>query len=431
MSSLFSSKWASVLTVCNSIALVPITMLLIVSFFRIISLQQSLDNEQAALENLKLQVQQEQQGQIADLTTAVQNEHSLTVLQLAGTFGVLTCLVTAFHMSTHLLQFQNPAVQRKIMAILWMSPIYALTSFFGLVWPGADGYLAMIKDFYEAYTIYNFLGFLIAVLGRDQAVEVLNSSHLPRTLVFRDAQHPAMAVLTECQVFTLQFVLIRPLASIGHFIVTSLEEEPVDWSSYWQSPHFWLSMVVNVSVFFAFRGLLTFYHAVHDQIEWLQPLAKFMSIKGIVFLTFWQGLAISILVHWRGVDSSDDEVDSLLDMGNSTTTADIGGADDQQASLSERAAEIQNILICLEMLLFAVAHWCVFPADEWQEDYQPQSFATKPGFGIVEFVSDVSQLANQTRRRRRRVGESESNTEAPQEDFTIDDQTDDNTHEII
>lgn len=205
----------------------------------------------------------------------------------------------------------------------------------------------------------------------------------------------------------------------------------MDWSSYWQSPHFWLSMVVNVSVFFAFRGLLTFYHAVHDQIEWLQPLAKFMSIKGIVFLTFWQGLAISILVHWRGVDSSDDEVDSLLDMGNSTTTADIGGADDQQASLSERAAEIQNILICLEMLLFAVAHWCVFPADEWQEDYQPQSFATKPGFGIVEFVSDVSQLANQTRRRRRRVGESESNTEAPQEDFTIDDQTDDNTHEII
>jgi hypothetical protein len=30
-----------------------------------------------------------------------------------------------------------------------MSPIYAVTSFLSLVFPVADGYLAVIKDFYE------------------------------------------------------------------------------------------------------------------------------------------------------------------------------------------------------------------------------------------------------------------------------------------
>lgn len=39
-------------------------------------------------------------------------------------------------------------------AILWMSPIYAVTSWFSLVFHAAEGYLAILKDGYEAYIIY-------------------------------------------------------------------------------------------------------------------------------------------------------------------------------------------------------------------------------------------------------------------------------------
>jgi len=81
-------------------------------------------------------------------------ENSFMVYQLAGTFTLLSCLISMWHMSAHLRKLNQPVIQRKILAILWMSPIYAITSWFSLVFPSAEGYLAIIKDAYEAYVIY-------------------------------------------------------------------------------------------------------------------------------------------------------------------------------------------------------------------------------------------------------------------------------------
>ncbi len=81
-------------------------------------------------------------------------ENSFMVFQLAGTFTLLSCLISMWHMTAHLRKLKQPVIQRKILAILWMSPIYAITSWFSLVFPEAEGYLAIIKDAYEAYVIY-------------------------------------------------------------------------------------------------------------------------------------------------------------------------------------------------------------------------------------------------------------------------------------
>lgn len=81
-------------------------------------------------------------------------ENSFMVYQLAGTFTLLSCLISMWHMTAHLRKFNQPVIQRKILAILWMSPIYAITSWFSLVFHSAEGYLAIIKDAYEAYIIY-------------------------------------------------------------------------------------------------------------------------------------------------------------------------------------------------------------------------------------------------------------------------------------
>ena len=81
-------------------------------------------------------------------------ENSFMVYQLAGTFTLLSCLISMWHMTAHLRKLKQPVIQRKILAILWMSPIYAITSWFSVVFPEAEGYLAIIKDAYEAYVIY-------------------------------------------------------------------------------------------------------------------------------------------------------------------------------------------------------------------------------------------------------------------------------------
>lgn len=254
------------------------------------------------------------------------------------------------------------------------SPIYAITSWFSLVFHASGGYLAIIKDFYEAYVIYQFLSFCIAVLGRgnrEAVVDLLarHASHLtpPFRLCgcfcpdpYETDRQLAYAVLMQCQRFAMQFVFLRPLTSIALVVLDKMDIHGQDY----RSPQFYIIMIQNLSVFIAFTGLLKFYHAVDQDLAWCRPFAKFLCIKGVVFMTFWQGLAIAILAG----------------------TTDAGGDDSQ-----EWAKSAQNFLICLEMLLFSIAHFYCFPTEEWEEDYQARHSETQFGDTVAlgDFVHDL------------------------------------------
>lgn len=116
-----------------------------------------------------------------------------------------------------------------------------------------------------------------------------------------------------------------------------------------------------------YSGLLKFYHAVDKDLAWCRPFAKFLCIKCVVFMTFWQGLAISILAR----------------------TTDVGGQD-----ADEWAQSAQNFLICLEMLLFSIAHFYCFPTDEWEEGYRVKHSQGKFGDSIAlgDFFSDLKLI---------------------------------------
>lgn len=45
------------------------------------------------------------------------------------------------------------------------------------------------------------------------------------------------------------------------------------------------------------------------------------------------------------------------------------------------------------MLLFSVAHFCVFPAEEWEDGYK-MKFYEGPGFGFRDFAQDVNLIIN-------------------------------------
>lgn len=433
-----------ILRFCHTFALAILAGCVIFLFLQVQYLAFEVNSQHQQVLELETQLRNTTQYQIAALTDKVDAEHSLTLYQMAGTFTLLTCLLTMFHMTSHLRNYHEPIVQRKILAILWMSPIYAVTSFLSLVVPSADGYLAVIKDFYEAYAIYSFLAFLIAVLGRGDrsaAVDVLalHAHHLKApTRCLNGCYHPppdssahakANAVLTECQILAMQFVFIRPLTSIASFASTLIRMEEdgarnMDTSAaeYFTSPAFLCAMITNISVFLAFTGLLKFYHAVREDLQWCQPFSKFMTIKSIVFLTFWQGLLISIVVSIQAEEQAggsrtaptrflQQAMDSAAS-GNGTSFFGSGSSslpnsvqpNNQSASSSsahsssssysspdEQAAQIQNFLICLEMLFFSIAHWCVFPVEEWEPDYRPRQY-DKPGMGVKDFVKDLSQI---------------------------------------
>jgi len=394
---------------------------------------EGLDQEIVSAKSEIHQEVEQVKGSIKDYARSTQDQFSMEnnfmVYQLAGTFTVLGCLISMWHMTDHLRNMHQPFVQRKILAILWMCPIYSVTSWLSLVFVSAEGYLAIIKDFYEAYCIYTFLSFIIAVLGggdRDKVVSklALHADHLSppfrlcgfcsRPREFASATAKANAVLLQCQVFAMQFVFLRPVTSAVNLTCNELGYYGGGTSSSdWRSPQFWSNIIYNISIFVAFSGLLKIYHAVHNDLSWYRPLPKFLCIKGVVFMTFWQGLAISILAK----------------------TTDLGHADDDATAddSSEWAARAQSFLICLEMLLFSIAHFYVFPTDEWVPGYRPiEDTDTRFGdnMALRDFASDFQLVFG---RKNKKKKNKKKDDDAEEDGNTTDQESDEEqpVHDLL
>jgi len=317
-------------------------------------------------------------------------ENNFMLYQLAGTFTLIGGLISLWHVTSHLRNFHNPVVQRKILAILWMAPIYSTSSWFSLVFPSLEAYLSILKDCYEAYVVYVFLSFLISVMGggdREIVVDKLErvASHLTQPwgygCCFRNAgrseRAKADAVLMQCQVYALQFVLFKPLLAVANFCLNHLKL----WGDFkgvqmdYKNPQLYLLVLTNLSVSVAFFGLVKFYHAVQDDLSWCRPWPKFLCIKGVVFMTFWQGLALSLLAK-----------------------TSEGSAGDLSAEGWGKQA--QSFLICIEMLIASIAHFYVFPHYEWSPGYiRQQSSKTKFGDSLAlrDFFGDLKIIMGGSR----------------------------------
>lgn len=83
---------------------------------------------------------------------------------VAGCFALLTLPISAFGIILHLNHYNKPRIQRYILRIMWMPPIYGLACWFSLIFRHYSVYWTLLREFYEAYCIYCFLFFLMALL---------------------------------------------------------------------------------------------------------------------------------------------------------------------------------------------------------------------------------------------------------------------------
>ena len=227
---------------------------------------------------------------------------------------------------------------------------------------------------------------------------------------YEDDHALAEAILLQCQFFALQFVFFRPLTTIAKVLLNKYEYYGpwADGPNDWRAPQVYVTVIQNISIFTAFAGLLKFYHAVDKDLEWCRPFAKFLCIKGVVFMTFWQGLAITILAE----------------------TTDVGGADSSDSE--EWAMSAQNFLICLEMLLFSIAHFYCFPTYEWEPNYRVEfnkaKYGIKETLALGDFMSDLKliMLKGNSKKKLRSSSTSKRPSEpsVPEEEVEDDDADD-------
>jgi len=247
-----------------------------------------------------------------------------------------------------------------------MVPIYAVNSWLSLKYKDTAVYLDMFRDCYEAYVIYLFLALMVSLLGGGNEYRIVEiMEDLPRL------QHPYpfnyiwppieldATFLRKCKLGTMQFVVIKPLMTI---IAAFLES----WGLYEQGVfrmdrgYAYVVFVQNISISVAFYFLALFYIALKPFLKPFNPVPKFICIKAVLFLSFWQGVLIAALARFH----------FIKEMGSWT--------------VENVATGTNNLLLCFEMLLAAIAHCYAFPYEPYKK--------TRPGALGRNLLPDIRNM---------------------------------------
>ena len=84
----------------------------------------------------------------------------------AGAFVLITVAMSMKLIYDHLTNWYMPDIQKFVVRIIWMVPIYSVQSWLSLRFHTARIYIDTLRDLYEAYVIQSFLYYLMELLGR-------------------------------------------------------------------------------------------------------------------------------------------------------------------------------------------------------------------------------------------------------------------------
>jgi hypothetical protein len=150
----------------------------------------------------------------------------------------------------------------------------------------------------------------------------------------------------QCKFGVLQYVLIKLFCAMATLIL-----EYNDWyqegSFQYTSGYLYICILTNVSQCYALYCLIFFYYATKNELSPIRPVGKFISVKAIVFFTWWQSVLISGLY----------QMDLIPNYKASNTEKNWNSED--------VAKGIQDYLICIEMFIAAIVHSVVFPHSEY------------------------------------------------------------------
>ncbi|UYV81954.1 TMEM184B [Cordylochernes scorpioides] len=290
---------------------------------------------------------------------------------ISGIFVWAALLITCHQIYRHLRFYTCPAQQRSIVRILFIVPIYAFDSWLSLLFFHDSYYIYFdaVRDWYEAFVIYNFLNLCYEYLGGESNImteirgQPIRSSWMYGTCCLTGKTY-TIGFLRFCKQATLQFCAVKPLMSIIILILQPLGRyADGDWRFVAARPalglypdtcvctrpdsgYLYIIIVYNISVSLALYGLVLFYFATKKLLSPYEPVWKFCTVKSVIFLSFWQGVVLAIL-----------EKASVIPP---IYSAETGGV--PTASAGTVSAGYQNFLICIEMFFAALALRYAFPA---------------------------------------------------------------------
>lgn len=273
----------------------------------------------------------------------------------ASIFVFIALVLSMYLIFEHLAAYNQPEEQKFLIGLILMVPVYALESFLSLLNSDAAFNCEVIRDCYEAFALYCFERYLIACLGgeahtiefmENQAVISSSTPLLEEASSYGVVEHPfpinwclndwnlGPDFYNAVKIGIVQYMILKLICALLAMILEAFGVYG-EGKFEWRYGYPYLAVVLNFSQTWALYCLVQFYSVIKDKLAPIRPLAKFLTFKSIVFLTWWQGVAVAFLFS-------------------------IGAF--RGALAQELKTRIQDYIICIEMGVSAVVHLYVFPA---------------------------------------------------------------------
>lgn len=282
----------------------------------------------------------------------------------------LSFLISLYGILQHFLNYRKPHEQRLIIRILLLVPIFSVTCLMATLNPSFTKiYLDFIREFYEAFVIYTFFSYLTFILGGEREIITrlsIGKRPVRHVLPFLygdiDLSNPYSFLSVKRGV--LQYVWFKPFYCFFLLICEVYQ---------WNRVEFWLLILYNISVTWSLYNLALFWKCLYDELKQYKPWMKFMCVKLIIFASYWQGMILKFL--------------SIT--GNLHVESDVN---------EENLPYVyQNGLLCIEMIGFAILHFCAFPWTDYCLQAMPNSarmklwYSFKDCFGGGDLIWDFKQ----------------------------------------
>ncbi|KAH6759133.1 organic solute transporter ostalpha protein [Perilla frutescens var. frutescens] len=308
------------------------------------------------------------------------------VVSSAAIFVLVALILSMYLIFDHLIAYNQPEEQKFLIGIILMVPVYAVESFLSLLNSEVAFSCEILRDCYEAFALYCFERYLIACLGGEESTiqfmegQSLVTSCLPLVddvYAYGIVRHPfplncllrdwklGSDFYQAVKIGIVQYMILKMICALLAMIFDSLGvygEGKFEWG--YAYPY--LAVVLNFCQTWALYCLVQFYSVTKNKLAAIKPLAKFLTFKSIVFLTWWQGVAVAFLFSFGALKGP---LVNVLE------------------------TRIQDYIICIEMGVAAVIHIHVFPAEPYKHGERcERNVAVMADYASLEAPPDPEEV---------------------------------------
>ncbi|KZL75523.1 DUF300 domain-containing protein [Colletotrichum tofieldiae] len=295
---------------------------------------------------------------------------------LSGSFTAASCLIIFTLMFLHATHLSKSNEQIKILRISLIIPFWSIISFLSICFPPAEVYLHPWLEFVQSICLGTFFLLLCEFVSPSaQHRDVFFAALTVKNKKAANGEENGLEWFRKMWFAVFQYPVITLLVAI----ITAITQAAGVYCEFASKAHFakvWLSIISNVSLTLAIMTVLRLFMQLKSELAHHQPVAKFLSFKLVVSLTFIENIIFWIIRDTGALNPTPTLTDADLRIG------------------------IPSMLVCIEMLpLAAFFHYAYTyrpyvigsgrtrrPLAGDLEAYEPQTYSGGPAglWALVE-----------------------------------------------